>query len=86
MKSLSYERANISIEVSHICQLRGNDLRQGNRALYRQPNGLEMWTGEEVDQDFVITAHNLRAVIGKNNLARSYVSLSGAPKHYICPS
>ena len=39
MQPLTYKKGDISIEIGPGTKRGGHDLRQGNPALYRQPNG-----------------------------------------------
>ena len=78
MKPLSYEHANVSIEV--------RPSSNGVATIYDKEIVLyiaslmaaKIEQGEEVDQDFVFTAHDLFSVTGSNHSARSYARLSEA--------
>jgi plasmid replication initiation protein len=78
MKPLTYDHANVSIEV--------RPSANGVATIYDKEIVLyiaslmaaKIEAGEEVDQDFVFTAHDLFSVTGANHSARSYARLSEA--------
>lgn len=78
MKPLSYEHANVSIEV--------RPSANGVATIYDKEIVLyiaslmaaKIEAGEDVAQDFVFTAHDLFSVTGANHSARSYARLSEA--------
>lgn len=78
MKPLSYHHAAVSIEV--------RPSANGVATIYDKEIVLyiaslmaaKLEAGEEVDQDFVFTAHDLFSVTGSNHSARSYGRLSEA--------
>lgn len=78
MKPLSYNHASISIEV--------RPSANGVATIYDKEIVLyiaslmaaKIEAGEEVEQDFVFTAHDLFSVTGSNHSARSYARLSEA--------
>lgn len=78
MKALTYHHANVSIEV--------RPSAKGVATIYDKEIVLyiaslmagKIERGEEVEQDFVFTAHDLFSVTGANHSARSYQRLSEA--------
>lgn len=78
MKPLSYEHGSVSIEV--------RPSANGVATIYDKEIVLyiaslmaaKLEAGEEVEQDFVFTAHDLFTVTGSNHSARSYARLSEA--------
>ncbi|SEN62365.1 Plasmid replication initiator protein [Sphingomonas gellani] len=78
MKPLTYEHANVSIEVrpsaSGVATIYDKEIVLYIASLM----AAKVEAGEEVAQDFVFTAHDLFTVTGANHSARSYNRLSEA--------